>query len=243
MTIIEKTCFECHDESTSKGGLNLAQLTWDPKVLGNRRRWVLVHDRIATGVMPPDSKELAENKRRELMEQLGDALHEADYAEVAKEGRGPMRRLTRREYEQNLRDILKLPRLDIRDMLPADREKHHCNKVADALDVSRVQLASYLDAADAALRHAVATGIKPREAVQHRFFATQMFQEAQTFGGREAMFYAKESRMVALTAGDLGKTSSFCRDHHCQNLSMPVKILAAGHRHPAKNQAAGLRSM
>ena len=30
-----------------------------------------------------------------------------------------------------------LPHLDIRDRLPRDRESHHCDKVATALDVSR----------------------------------------------------------------------------------------------------------
>ena len=72
-----------------------------------------------------------------------------------------MRRLTREEYEQNLRDVLQLPLLDIRDMLPEDREEHGFNKTATALDMSRVQLAAYLDAAEAALQQAMADGPKP----------------------------------------------------------------------------------
>jgi hypothetical protein len=55
----------------------------------------------------------------------------------------------------------KLPQLDIRDMLPEDREGHRFNKTSETLDMSRVQLAAYLDAADAALRQAMVSGPKP----------------------------------------------------------------------------------
>ena len=51
-----------------------------------------------------------------------------------------MRRLNRDEYEQNLRDVLQLPDLDIRDILPEDREGHRFNKTTEMLDMSRVQL-------------------------------------------------------------------------------------------------------
>ncbi|HAH47865.1 MAG TPA: hypothetical protein DCM07_24025, partial [Planctomycetaceae bacterium] len=81
-----------------------------------------------------------------------------DAAQVALHGRGPLRRLTRDEFEQNLRDMLALPHLDIRDLLPQDREQQHCNKVAEVLDMSRIQLDAYLEAADQALRQAVASG-------------------------------------------------------------------------------------
>ena len=40
-----------------------------------------------------------------------DAIAKADRADIIANGRGPLRRLTREEYEQNLRDVLKLPLL------------------------------------------------------------------------------------------------------------------------------------
>ena len=104
---------------------------------------------------------------------------------------------------QNLRSLLKLPHLDIRDVLPLDRERYHCNRVAEVLDVSRIQLDATLNAADQALRMAVASGVQPREPVHDRFPATRMFQEANTFGGREAMFYSKNSQLITLSGADL----------------------------------------
>ena len=86
---------------------------------------------------------------------------EADRAAILAEGRGPVRRLTRVEYEHRLRDLLALPSLDIRDKLPEDRDSHGFTKVSKQLEVSRVQLAGWLDAAEAALQVAVAPGLAP----------------------------------------------------------------------------------
>ena len=54
-------------------------------------------------------------------------------------------------------------------MLPEDREAHHFNKVSETLDMSRVQLAAYLDASEAALRQAMVTaaGAAARDKVPH----------------------------------------------------------------------------
>lgn len=203
--VLRKSCFDCHNDETSEGGLNLTQVRWELDNTDIRRRWVQIHDRIAAGEMPPDTNDFSQKDRNALLKVLSTAIDDFDKKEVLAQGRGPMRRLTRREYEQNLRDILELPHLDIRDMLPTDREKHYCNKVADVLDMSRIQMDAYLNAADAALRQAVASGIKPRKAEHHRLPATRMFQAANTYGGREAMFYAKNSQMVPLTNADLAK--------------------------------------
>ncbi len=203
--LIQKTCIDCHNDETTEGGLNLKHVTWKLDDDAVRRRWVKIHDRIAAGEMPPDPNGLSKEDRLTLLQTLSTAIYDSDHAEVLAEGRGPMRRLTRREYEQNLRDLLALPHLDIRDILPGDREQHHCNKVAEVLDISRIQMDAYLVAADVALRQAVASGIKPRQAVHQRLPATRMFESANTYGEREAMFYAKHSQMIPLSGGDLSR--------------------------------------
>ncbi|MBM83561.1 MAG: hypothetical protein CMJ78_23625 [Planctomycetaceae bacterium] len=202
-SVINATCVECHNDEVKEGGLNLKSLAWKLSDKKIRQRWTQIHDRVAKSEMPPDKSDLASKDRKTLLEGLSKPLHAADLADVTANGRGPMRRLTRLEYEQNLRDVLKLPHLDIRDILPADREKHHSNRVAEVLDISRVQMAAYLNAADVALRRAVASGMAPRSARKERLLATRMFQSAATFGGREAMFYTKDSKMILPNLGDL----------------------------------------
>ena len=147
---IEQTCFECHDQETAKGDVVLSTLSFDPQDRLNRERWAHLYDVIAKGEMPPKKKALSADDRAALARAIAGPLLAADEAEIKAAGRGPRRRLNRDEYEQNLRDLLRLPDLDIRDMLPADREGHHFNKTSATLDMSRVQLTAYLDAAEAA---------------------------------------------------------------------------------------------
>ena len=92
---------------------------------------------------------------------LDETLTQADARRIATSGRARMRRLTRTEYEHTLRDLLALPRLDIREMLPADGRVAGFEKIADGLDLSPVHLAAYAAAAERALDSAIATRSTP----------------------------------------------------------------------------------
>ncbi len=194
--LLKRTCFECHDEKTAEGGLDLVGLPFELHDHATRGRWIRIHDRIEKGEMPPQDEDLPQAQRAELVKHLAMAIHDADHAEIVTHGRGPMRRLNRDEYEQNLRDVLQLPHLDIRDMIPEDREGHHFNKTSETLDMSRVQLMAYLDAAEAALRQAMAGGANPPAVTKFRAVGTSLFPENSTFGEREAMFFAKDNKAV-----------------------------------------------
>ena len=193
---IRQTCLDCHDGAAAEGGLDLASLAFDLDDRRLRNRWILIHDRIQADEMPPDPTALSDPDRQVLLNALNDAITQADRADVIANGRGPLRRLNRDEYEQNLRDTLQLPLLDIRDMLPEDREAHRFNKTASALDMSRVQLAAYLDAADAALRQAMASGPDAPPVTKYGAVGTQLFSATSTFGEREAMFFARDNKAV-----------------------------------------------
>jgi hypothetical protein len=192
---LEQSCFGCHDSETSEGGLDLTSLSFELSDRAVRERWVRIHDRIEKGEMPPQADDLPKDLRAAVVKSLQEAIHTADLADIKAHGRGPMRRLNRDEYEQNLRDVLKLAHLDIRDLLPEDREGHRFNKTSETLDMSRVQLAAYLEAADVALRLAMASGPKP-PVTKFRAIATSLFPERSTFGEREAMFFAKHNKAI-----------------------------------------------
>src|SRR5712671_4212615 len=53
---VEQQCVECHDADTKKGGLDLTALKFDPANSTNFSSWVLVHDRVSNGEMPPKKK-------------------------------------------------------------------------------------------------------------------------------------------------------------------------------------------
>ena len=194
--LISQTCFECHDKDIQKGGLDLTALPYDLTDAATRQRWVRVYDRVEKGEMPPKAGDLAPAERATLVSSLDKALYATDLADVHAHGRGPVRRLNRDEYEQNLRDVLQLPDLDVRDILPEDREGHHFNKTTAMLDMSRVQLAAYLDAAETALRAAMATEPAPPPVKQWRNVGTDLFPGTGTFGNREAMFFARDNKAI-----------------------------------------------
>lgn len=203
--LLQHRCGQCHQGDEPAAGLDVTSLPQTLASSGIRQKWERIHDRVVAAEMPPDGLPMPPAERDLLRNFLAPRLRSADANAIHNEGRGTLRRLTREEFENNLRTLLQLPQLDVRDMLPADRIQHQCNRVADALDLSRIQLEAYLDASEAALHQAVASAMTAPTVATRRLQATEMFQEASTFGGREAMFYAKDSQMLPLTAADLAE--------------------------------------
>src|SRR6185503_346333 len=107
---LDKHCFECHDAEMKKGGLDLTALKFESANSTNFSIWVLVHDRVSNGEMPPkkkarpDAAELAS-----FLRTLSTSLVSVEPARIAKEGRATQRRLNRYEYENALRDLLHAP--------------------------------------------------------------------------------------------------------------------------------------
>ena len=169
---VEQYCVECHDTETKKGGLDLTVLKFELANPTNFSRWVLVHDRVSNGEMPPKQKSRPDSKDAEsFTRSLASSLSETEQARAAKEGRSTRRRLNRYEYENALRDLLHAPWLQVRDSLPEDGEADRFNKIGDALDVSHVQMARYLGAADYALRQAMAPQAERPQPNIQRYYA------------------------------------------------------------------------
>ena len=155
-TLLENHCLKCHDDVEMKGNLDLFSLKWNLKDAHTTDIWVKVHDRLASGEMPPKKKsELSQEERVVAVAELARRIIEEQEAVAMEQGRSVSRRLNRFEYENILRDLLFDPQLKIADLLPLDGEVHGFAKVGSALDVSHVQVNAYLDAADFALRRAI----------------------------------------------------------------------------------------
>ncbi len=198
-SLLNRHCAGCHTGRAAKGGLDLSSLSFDLADRPSRDRWIRLHDRVDKREMPPPGIDLPAASRIALLKPLATALRAADQADIAAHGRGPIRRLNRDEYEQNLRDVLHLPHLDLRDLLPEDREAHHYTKTSETLDMSRVQLAAYLDATEVALRTAMATAPTPPPVTRFRAVGTALFPTVNSLAIREAMFFARDSKRVEVT--------------------------------------------
>lgn len=169
---MKENCLDCHDAASKKGNLDLSSLADDVTDPAVFQQWVKIHDRVRDGEMPPaDYDQPTESARQEMLSGLFTALVAADDARVATEGRATRRRMNRYEYENTLRDLFDAPWLQVKQMLPEDGEAFRFNKVGDALDVSHIQIARYLAAADSAIRQSMATSLERPETQVTRYYA------------------------------------------------------------------------
>ena len=171
---LEQRCFECHDSETKKGDLDLTSLKFDLHDEKLFARWVLIHDRVQSGEMPPKKKPRPDPAElKDFTNSLASSLSSVEQAKISREGRSTQRRLNRYEYENALRDLLEAPWLQVRDSLPEDGVAFRFNKSGDALDISHVQMARYLGAADHALRSAMATHATRPETRTVRYYTRE----------------------------------------------------------------------
>ncbi|MGZ0163683.1 MAG: DUF1592 domain-containing protein [Planctomycetales bacterium] len=153
-------CIDCHGDTTQEATLDLNALPsdfGDPEI---SRRWVKVHDRIASGEMPPrDADQPSKADRDATVKALSRTLVEVD--QVTRLDVPRLRRLTRAEYENTIRDLFDMPGIALSGNLPADGSAHGFDKHPEALDISHVNVAKYLEAADHILDYAIATRPQP----------------------------------------------------------------------------------
>lgn len=173
----ERHCTSCHSGTEPAAKLDLSVLPEDLADQAALARAVRIHDRIAAGEMPPaDMERPSSDEVAAVTAALDRELLAADRTRIARHGRARLRRMTRSEYENTLRDLLGLDRLEIRDMLPADDEIAGFDKVAEALDVSPVHLAAYAEAANHALGRAIATRSTPPPVFKRRIYPAGLFK-------------------------------------------------------------------
>jgi len=140
-------CQGCHSGAGSKGGLDLNQLGTDLNDTEVLNRWVRIHDRIASGEMPPKTEPRPDAAASEkYLAELSERLVAADVTRR----QTLLRRLNRVEYENTIRDLFDI-HVDLKEMLPHDPSAHGFDTVGDVLAISPEQMEVYLQAADKTL--------------------------------------------------------------------------------------------
>jgi mono/diheme cytochrome c family protein len=160
---ISKHCTECHDADSHKGNLDLTALKMDFSAKDEFKRWVKVLDLVKAGDMPPRKRKErpSADEIAAVMPWLHSQLHAADVKRLAEQDRTAVRRLTRVEYENTIRDLFDMPGILLKTSLPFDGSIHGFDKNSDALDISHVNMSKYLEAADHTLDLAIATQPQP----------------------------------------------------------------------------------
>lgn len=163
--LVEASCIDCHDANTDTP-LNLEKIGHDLSDPNTFRQWVKIFDQVDSGEMPPKKKKRPDpTLKNKALTTLHQHLRDASLAKQIKDGRTPVRRLTRTEYEYTLHDLFGIGG-ELASKLPPESTTSRFDTIASNQGISPVHIRSYLAAADQAIDEAIE--LRPRPDLKPR---------------------------------------------------------------------------
>lgn len=155
LPVLEANCFDCHGNGAAEGDFSMAEYDSAMKLLDYRSTWLKVLQRIETGDMPPkDFGEMPKDERGELIGWLSDHLTNIDCGVVSNPGDVTIRRLTRYEYRNTIRDLTGVD-YEPADDFPADDVGYGFDNIGDVLSLPPLLMEKYLKAAEEIANEAI----------------------------------------------------------------------------------------
>ena len=153
IALVDTYCSSCHDEFEKKGDLALDMVARQD-IAKHPDVWEKVIRKLRARQMPPVGKERPDDATYDRVTALLEtALDRASAAHPNPGRTATLRRLTRTEYRNAIRDLLALE-IDVSSMLPADESSYGFDTVTGG-DLSPTLLDRYLSAAEKISRIAV----------------------------------------------------------------------------------------
>ncbi|MBL8896065.1 MAG: DUF1592 domain-containing protein [Planctomycetes bacterium] len=150
--LLEQRCLECHGDRAKKGGLDLRAWTSGAFARGELGALAEMQRRLEAGEMPPPERERpAREELERALAWIGAALRDGAAIDP---GRVSLRRLTRLEYRNTVRDLFGLA-LDLEERLPADPVGAGFDTLGDLQLLSPLLLERYLELAEEIAARAV----------------------------------------------------------------------------------------
>ena len=161
LPIIKANCYSCHDDGKAKGDLSLEVFKTKNDVRRYYKISEQVYKKLLTGEMPPEnSKKRLSKEGRALVTSWFRASLDDFYANASPNpGRVTVRRLNRSEYNNVIRDLMRMNFKPAKDF-PPDDSGYGFDNIGDVLSVSTILLEKYLLAAEKIAEQAVA--VPPR---------------------------------------------------------------------------------
>ena len=126
--LLASYCFDCHgDEADPEGGRNLERFQTMAQVMAERADWAVVQDKVESGQMPPPKKKSqpTEAERQQILAWISSLAAAPDPVLGQRDpGKPVLRRLTRLEYNNTVRDLfgLKMDVFMFPERLPLNRD-------------------------------------------------------------------------------------------------------------------------
>ena len=161
--ILQAKCFGCHGEQKQKGKIRLDTLSSDMIKDRSAETWHDVRGVINLGEMPPDDEEdLTAEERKVVLDWLNATIDHAHKVHRSKGGQVVLRRLTREQYQNTMRDLLGLDINHIQDIPQDPMSRDGLRNNGSSLQMTGEQMEHYISAARDALDKAIITGPQPK---------------------------------------------------------------------------------
>jgi hypothetical protein len=149
--LIDTHCVECHSDKKAKGGVDLAMFANEAAVRRDVPTWRKVAEQLTSREMPTEKAKhpMPDDARTTLVTYVNDTLKAAvaEAAKIKDPGTAPVRRLTRTQYRNTVRDLLGVE-IDAAELvnLPSDSERGY-DTYAGTLTLSPLLFEKYHAAA------------------------------------------------------------------------------------------------
>jgi Protein of unknown function (DUF1592)/Protein of unknown function (DUF1588)/Protein of unknown function (DUF1585)/Protein of unknown function (DUF1595)/Protein of unknown function (DUF1587)/Planctomycete cytochrome C len=110
-TFVDNYCAECHDGHEAEGGLDLTRFSDDSDVMKDRSVWRAVYEKLESQQMPPPKQKTqpSDEQRTVILNWIEEiASHPDPKLGALDPGKPVIRRLTRLEYNNAIRDLFEL---------------------------------------------------------------------------------------------------------------------------------------
>ncbi len=159
-------CVKCHGPEKQKAKLRLDRLAMADINTENYPTWKKVISELRKGEMPPEESPRQPTRQEVLgiATAFTDSVHLAGQAGQLKRDRVPLKRLTRTQYRNTLRDLLKID-TDMNDPtrgLPDDRGGSSFDVLGDDLKMSDALMEVYLRVASQVIEEVTCDGSQPQ---------------------------------------------------------------------------------
>lgn len=193
---IQNYCADCHTAADPSGEREFETLDLGNDHADTQVKLQEIIDQMTLGAMPPQEANQPDTKLRlgaiRYFTQLLGGMRERT---TSTGGETVLRRLTRREYRNTVRDLLAIDvsMFDPTIEFPADNLSDHFDNIGDALVMSGYLLEKYLDAADHCVEKALASqeGLKQ----QNWVFKDKFLQQQEVNGAHK---YAFDNKYMVL---------------------------------------------
>jgi hypothetical protein len=152
--LLQKYCYDCHNEKKSKGDLSLEHYKSLEAIRADRKKWEMVLRNVRSGEMPPEKKPQPNADERDLLAKFVEQEIFRVDPKNPDPGRVTIRRLNRAEYNNTIRDLVGVDFNSAEDF-PADDVGYGFDNIGDVLSMPPILLEKYLAAAEKILDAAI----------------------------------------------------------------------------------------